>query len=291
MSMIISTTTRRPTVVLAGWLGCKRRSLRRYETLYKDMGWNVIVQIASPIMVVKAATGLHGEKSVSGLPQSSSTITKESNCIRELALDTLDQVERSQCDRFVFHAFSNGGAFLWEEVRNIIKSSKEKGSSDNRNTFGESNSMQNKLVGLVFDSAPAYYADQDTLMKALSYAASEEQEEGKALIEKAKCELGDDAFSKSKRRRAIQYWQGMLDDDMNVPHLYLYSKVDPLTSHKKLEELIAHRREKFGEESVSFLCFDDSPHCCHFLKHPTRYQTKLEIFLTTKCSIGPRSKL
>ena len=258
--------------------------------MYKDMGWNVIVQIASPLMVVKAATGLNEEKSVSVTPKHK-TNTKESNCIRELALDTLDQVERSQCNRFVFHAFSNGGAFLWEEVRNIIKGRKEKGSSDNRNSFGEYNSIQNKLVGLVFDSAPAYYAGQDTLMKALSYATAEEQEEGKALIENAKYEMGDDAFSKSKGRRACQYWQGMLDDNMSVPHLYLYSKVDPLTSHKKLKELIHHRRKKFGEESVSSLCFDDSPHCCHFLKHPTQYQTKLERFLTAKCMAGPRSKL
>ena len=252
------------------------------------MGCNVIVQIASPLMVVKAATGLNEEKAVSVTPKNKTSTTKESNCIRELAQDTLDQVERSQCDRFVFHAFSNGGGFLWEEVRNIIKRRrKEKGSSDNR---------QNKLVGLVFDSAPAYYGDngdQDSLSKALSYATAEEQEEGKALIEKAKYEMGDDAFSDLKRRRACQYWQGMLDDDVNVPHLYLYSKVDPLASQQKLEELIVHRRKKFGEESVSSLCFDDSPHCCHFLKHPTQYQTRLERFLMATCTrmAGPRSKL
>ena len=262
------------------------------------MGWNVIVQIASPLMVVKAATGLNEEKGASVAPTSTTSTSKKPNCIRELALDTLDQVEKSQCAGFVFHAFSNGGAFLWEEIRSVLRRSRGTSSSDNGNNYvGEFYSTRNKLVGLVFDSAPAYYADQDTLMKALSYATAEEQEEGRALIEKAKYEMGDDAFSKSKRQRAYQYWQGMLDDDTKVPHLYIYSKTDPLTSFKKLDELIDQRRTRFGDEAVSSLCFDDSPHCCHFLKHPVQYQTALERFLTTKCNLpvpvdlGPRSKL
>ena len=201
-------------------------------------------------------------------------------------------MQKSRCTGFVFHAFSNGGAFLWEEVRNIIKRSRgNRSSSDNVNEFGEYDSTHNKLVGLVFDSAPAYYSKESTLMKALSYATIEEQEEGKALLEKATFEMGDAAFSESKHRRAQQYWQGMLDDDTSVPHLYLYSRADPLTPYKNIDELIGHRRTKFGDESVSVLCFDDSPHCCHFLKHPEQYQTTLKRFLTTKCMLGVRSKL
>lgn len=288
MSMI--SVSRQPTVVLAGWLGCKRRSLRRYETMYKDMGWNVIVQIASPLMVVKAATGLKQEKRASLSPRRTNNITKESNCIRELALDTLDQVQKSQCTGFVFHAFSNGGAFLWEEVRDIVKRS-GRSSANGNNLSGEYCWAKNKLAGLVFDSAPAFYGEQDTILKALSYATLEEQNEGKAWIQKSTYEMGDAAFFESKRRRAHQYWQGMLDDDTNVPHLYLYSKTDPLTSHEKVHELINHRRSRFGDQSASALCFDDSPHCCHFLKHPQQYQTTLERFLTTKCLLGTRCKL
>jgi len=284
-SSTIRTTARKPTVVLAGWLGCKRRSLRRYETMYADMGWNVIVQIASPLMVVKSATGLNG-------PSQSMTNTTTSNCIRELALDTLDQVQKTHCNGFVFHAFSNGGAFLWEEVRNIISSNTwRRRPRNNCNNLHRETDSTDKLVGLVFDSAPAYYTEQDTMMKALSYATVEEQEEGKALLEKATHEMGDAACSELKHRRAQQYWQGMLDDDANVPHLYLYSKADLLTPYKKIDELIDYRRSRFGNESVSALCFDDSPHCCHFLKHPEQYQTSLKRFLNAECRMGARSKL
>eukprot|EP00808_Paulinella_micropora_P003627 g41921.t1 len=282
---MIRMTVDKPTVVLAGWLGCKRRSLRRYETLYKDMGWNVIVQIASPIMVVKAAIELVDDvvspPPPSQRPPASGTTP---TCMHDLALDTLDQVQKSRCTGFVFHAFSNGGALLWEEVRDIITKSRSRHSSDN-NRSGEYDSMRNKLLGLVFDSAPAYY-DGRNLMEALSHATLEEQEEGKAFVEKAKYEVGgDDAFAEIRLLRAQQYWQGMRNDDTKVPHLYLYSKADPLTSFRKLDELIEYRRSRFGNESISALCFVDSPHCCHFLKYPENYLIALRKFLTTKCMV------
>ena len=45
----------KPIVVLAGWLGCKVKSLAKYVTIYESLGYTVLIRIASPYMVMRAA--------------------------------------------------------------------------------------------------------------------------------------------------------------------------------------------------------------------------------------------
>ena len=46
----------RPAVVLAGWLGCQPRHLRRYSEMYDCIGWDSLVRIGSPRSVITATT-------------------------------------------------------------------------------------------------------------------------------------------------------------------------------------------------------------------------------------------
>jgi len=259
-------------VVLAGWLGCKRKSLRRYETMYRDMGWDVIIRIASPVLVVKAASGIddtHGATPKAQEPPRS---------MRHLALQTLQEVQDSQCNIFIFHVFSNGGAFLWEAVCDIIQ---QKNSNVGEKDYSI---LRNTLAGVVFDSSPAYYEDdnRDRLKEALSYATEREKKEANFILEKARIERGDTAFERSRKQRAQKFWQNMRNDEFNVPHLYLYSKADCLAPYEAISELVNDRTSLFGRDNVTSLSFADSSHCSHLVTYPEQYRLEVGGFLA-KC--------
>ena len=48
--------TGKPVAVLAGWLGCQPRNLRRYSDMYDRYGWATVIGIGSAQSVVAAMT-------------------------------------------------------------------------------------------------------------------------------------------------------------------------------------------------------------------------------------------
>jgi hypothetical protein len=248
--------------------------------MYRDMGWDVIICIASPVLVVKAATGIDDIAGGGTMNAHDATpkAHKPPRSTRQLAIQTLQEVQDSQCSAFILHIFSNGGAFLWEEVCDVMQ-------QKNSNVGGKNYSMlRRKLAGVVFDSSPAYYEDdnKDALKEALSYATEMEQIEANRILEKARIERGDTVFERSRRQRAREFWQNMRNDDLNVPHLYLYSKADRLASYKAISELVKDRIALFGKDNVTSLNFVDSPHCSHLVTYPEQYRLAVGGFLA-KC--------
>ena len=77
----------KPVVILAGWLGCHPRSLRRYDQLYKGLGWDTVIQIASPKSVVT---------SMSEGPSYS-----HSSTMQYLAINTLKELQALQPPYFI----------------------------------------------------------------------------------------------------------------------------------------------------------------------------------------------
>lgn len=123
----------KPLAVLAGWLGCHPKSLRRYQELYESLGWQTIVVIASPIAVIDATIRLYVDDSEENnedekecdddvnSPSSSRNQNGELATMEDLAWKVLCDVQQSlsdhpSTDQFTFHVFSNGGCFLWESV-------------------------------------------------------------------------------------------------------------------------------------------------------------------------------
>ena len=252
----------KPVVILAGWLGCHPRNLRRYSQLYNSLGWDTIVQIASPRSIVM---------SMSEGPSYSQPSSSE---MQHLAINTLKELQVLQPPYFIIHIFSNGGCFLWECIRYILyEQDTSKQLSSTHSSINVSN-LKHKLIGVIFDSAPGYYDGKiDDLQSALEYVSSDI--ERKDLLTKTKT-LDQNVV----HQRFAEFWNGLLNDSTNIPQLYLYSQCDHLASAKYIEKLIEYRNDRIGmKRRVWKHNFLDSEHCCHLLKYPEEYSKSVKEFL------------
>ena len=162
----------RGVVVLAGWLGCHSRNLCRFSEMYNQMGIKSLIRISSPRSVVDAMT--EG-------PSSSSSQSSE---MINLAINTLKELQSLQPPFIIFHIFSNNGCFFWEWIRYLLFDNEQDSiSSANIDVQG----LRQKIVGVVFDSAPAYYDGKvHILQSALDYV-SPETERNHYKISQSKC--------------------------------------------------------------------------------------------------------
>jgi hypothetical protein len=238
-------SSRRPLVVLSGWLGCQPRSLRRYAELYKRLGLDVVTCIATPHMVVRAS-------------QSSPFLSEESalkGSIQALSWDIFQNVQERHV--WFFHAFSNGGCFVWEQVRMIVE-----------------HQSATKPAGVIFDSAPANYHGKDNLAKAFTYCSWTEQAAMRLQVL-----WGGAPMRQEREARAQLFWNTLRHDEWNTRQLYLCSHDDALTDFKDLAELVRYRQELLGKDRVWLKDWESSPHCTHLLKHPESYRLTVETFV------------
>jgi hypothetical protein len=236
-AMMPSHSTRHPLVILAGWLGSQPKNLRRYKVLWESLNCEVKIYNCSPSQVVKASI--------------------EDSSLGDLTKQVCSQVQRHPC--WFFHAFSNGGCFLWEQVRLLTEHRRGP-----------------KPLGVVFDSSPSFYeGDKNQLFKALLYCSWREQ-----IQEHLRIMWGGSKLRQQARIRAQQYWDRLRCDDWyNVRQLYLCSRDDELTPFAALEELMDHRRQICGSHIIWSHIWDSSPHCSHLLHHSQEYQQVLRAFV------------
>ena len=249
----------RGVVVLAGWLGCHPRNLRRFSEMYKKIGWDSLIRIASPRSVIEAMT--EG-------PSSSSSQSLE---IKNLAINTLQELQTLQPPCIIFHIFSNNGSFLWEWIRYLLFDEQESLSSS---ANIDVQCLSQKIIGVIFDSAPAYYDGKvHTLQSALDYVSPET--ERKHLLKVTKS-LNPNIV----RQRFRNFWNGMYNDLTNIPQLYLYSQCDELASAEHIDQLIVHRKDLVGKRKIWKHMFLNSDHCTHLLKYPEEYQGLVKCFVS-----------
>jgi hypothetical protein len=276
---------RRPLVVLAGWLGCQPRSLRRYEALYAKLGFGVVTRIATPKMVVMSVL----QESPITLPPEWPGKRRRLETMQDLAWDTLREVDNTQCSAILIHAFSNGGCFLWEQVRNILKTRTE-----NQEVDFKLQAIQSKLSGVVFDSSPAFYSPRSVspLLVSLHHCTLRERIGAYAeLMLHLPTMLGYYRLSELERR-TTEYFESMRNDPSDTPQLYLFSKDDALTQYGPIKELARHRQHLFGRERILLREWESSPHCGHLLKHPVEYEAAVSTFADLCLNRDtPRSKL
>ena len=258
----MSKNNSKPVVILAGWLGCHPQNLRRYSQLYNSLGWDTIVHIASPKSIVT---------SMSEGPSYSQPSSSE---MQYLAINTLKELQALQPPYFIIHIFSNGGCFLWECIRCILyEQDTSQQLSSTHNSINISN-LKQKLIGVIFDSAPGYYDGKiDDLQSALEYVSSDI--ERKDLLTKTKT-LDRNVV----HQRFTEFWNGLSNDSTNKPQLYIYSQYDNLASANHIEKLIECRKDLIGIKGKIWKHkFLESDHCCHLLKYPQEYSKSIKKFL------------
>jgi hypothetical protein len=256
----------KPVVVLAGWLGCQPRNLRRYHDKYDELGWTTVIRIGSPQSVLNAMT--MGPSSSSSSDQH--TIKQSSSeMLSSLAISLLTEISSLQPPYFVIHIFSNNGCFLWEWIRYLLFDEKDEEqspsllSSLDMTTVNNIYNLSRKLIGVLLQIASTI--DIHLL-----------------------------------KHRFDEFWNGLCNDTTNIPQLYMYSSSDELASAKEIDRLIQYRTNlKQGRNSNDIwkYNFTDSEHCGHILKYPEVYYGKVKQFLDfcttnrTCCIVSQQSRL
>lgn len=288
--------TKQPLVVLAGWLGSERRLLRRYEELYRNAHCEVISHIATPSMVFRSCFPLEPIS----LPASPAFWTRSSQSsppspvpytMQDLAWNVVNEMHQSESPALIFHAFSNGGLFLWEQVNRILALSEEDSESrepsqQSKRTADEVSNDQSReniknvrgrVAGVIFDSCPS--RELQLIDKAMVFCKPWDR--FMVLLENGASHafLHHPIYENRAIKRSEDYYNGLKDDPWNLPQLYLYSKNDQFIPHQVIDELIARRKEMVGDDRIWSKLWDESQHCAHLLHYPEEYKNIVVAFL------------
>jgi pimeloyl-ACP methyl ester carboxylesterase len=274
----------RPVVVLAGWLGCQPKYLRRYEQLYHRLGFDVVCHIPTPRMVVEAT--FRSSPIISQAPpnwpnhQVSLVEGGESSSMQQSAWNILGQVYNKQPSGVLFHAFSNGGCYLWEQILEILlnnKLTKEQTTRDMR--VLALSSLRQRINSVVFDSSPCWAGGTHSALRFALHHCSWRERFDILLRYGPGTVLYDGAVETEQRKLRCQaFFQLLKDNSLDVPQLYLYSEDDPLCSFPHLNELVRHRKS-VQKSPVVQTVWKSSPHCGHFRAHTQDYTNSIEFFV------------
>lgn len=252
--------TGKPVAVLAGWLGCQPRNLRRYSDMYDRFGWATVIGIGSPRSVVAAMT------------EGPTYCQTSQSDMKSLAITLLRELQTIQPPHFVFHIFSNNGCFLWEWIRFLLF--EQSSSSSCFDSTVDIHNLKRKLIGVVFDSAPAYYDGKiDTLRSALRYVPS-------SMERKHLLKIASTLDPRMVKQRFDDFWSGLCNDSTDTPQIYIYSQNDQLASAKEIDRLIAFRRDTIERRKIWKHVFLRSEHCGHIQSHPEVYSGVIKQFLS-----------
>jgi hypothetical protein len=142
----------RAIVVLFGWWGASTKHLNKYAELYQERGFQTI-----QVILDKNAILLIDTPAVENCALR--TIDKTAKAIRHYSASSDKKIP------VIFHAFSNGGAYVVERVEHFIRQEilkKELGDTD-------VSLVGDHLQGEIFDSAPAWPSTEgfDTAMSSV----------------------------------------------------------------------------------------------------------------------------
>jgi hypothetical protein len=259
-------------VVLLGWLGCSPQNLKRYASFYRNdvKCSGISIGIADWKSIFLSA--FHGP-------------LEQDRPMAALAKNILQEMENNNCRTTIIHSFSNGGCFLWEEMRRQM---------EERASAGQSYHF--RVVGLIFDSCPCDLRvalrhpppsdPRDMFEKAMQLCSREDQVEYQEW--RVSCQDKSHAEKMVHRNstnhddlhaRAEQFWEGWMHSSFIGPELYIFSKNDELTPFQSLEELVIYRQQNHGFISVQSIVFEASGHCAHIKFHTEMYKREIQRFL------------
>ena len=270
--------TYRPLVVIVGWLGCQPRQLKRYERLYKQLGFSVICHIPTPTMVVLCTLPQHPPTVPQAWPYQQSISVKSLSTMEQLAWKLLaDLHSLSRYPMIVFHVFSNGGCFLWEKISRILQ-------LDNDNNpcttplpaQDRLQALRQRIMGVVMDSCPG--SELHRLPEALQFCSWKDR--AHVYVTTHYPFFRQASTQQQISRRVEEYMDRIRSDPWVLPQLFLFSEDDSLAGPANiLKEIVAQRQQLIGSSHVQEKSWKTSSHCAHLYHHPESYQKALSSFL------------
>ena len=280
-----------PLVLLAGWLGCQRKSLRRYEEFYLRAGYQVQVEIASPLLVAREILQDDAMHIPSDWPHTQ--VQSEPDSMEQLAWTILEQIYHSNSSSFIVHVFSNGGCLLWRWIRRMLELPLLLDSAMlTPTTFRALVLLRDQFAGIVFDSCPS-----STFLgfrQALQHCAWRDRMAVYRRYGWKLLQLGFGEHRQEAIERAEDFIRFLRDDSWisrRIPQLYLYSKDDPLARWQDIAAIVKHRQRLLGSAIIVERTWERSGHCVHLLRHPEEYKEAISTFLERCRSPIPQSRL
>lgn len=220
--------------------------------------------------------------------------------MQDLAWDVLAEIHHRQPPMVLFHVFSNGGCFLWEQICRILDQVVVFDSHTCSAVDGESRLAQDKqnvvvdalirirerIRGVIFDSCPG--ADLDRIGEAMQYCSWRERWQVWWTFGSEYYFLEREETQRKLRARGESYMSYLKTHPWQIPQLYLYSADDPLARVDAIDDLVQYRKQMAGKDMIWSRRWDSSLHCLHLRMHPEEYRDAVESFVTM-CTI--RSKL
>jgi hypothetical protein len=275
----------RPIVVLAGWLGCQPKHLRRYEDLYRnELGCSIILsRIAPPYTIVR--TIVEEYRPIVHIPCSSSLSSDNwplqyqlpppnERTVQDVAWDLLrdvhlvlqqqkynnrqDDDDDDHCPGILFHNFSNGGCFVWERISEILKlvtdddGTKKQPHSNNEHSKTEIatsaiREIKQQVIGVIFDSAPTVHLDH--IEMALEHVNENDMADVERYVGKTKYQQPSQEQNFIIQSRTKIYEDHFRNETLAIPQLYLNSFDDPLAPAMYIRDLVQHRRKRMEQSS------------------------------------------
>lgn len=254
-----------PVVILFGFVGSSPRQVAKYASAFLTASKTADSVENSSIRMVYSTTA----------PTSDVFIFHSR--MRKLAAKALTLLEEKHPETPAILAYlSNGGAFVHMYVQDLL--AKDGAAPESLRRFGRV-----RLVGTVFDSAPAY------------------------ISQVAMARAGSDGFRGASvrfvsywflrfllpwvlplvhgARFVDDFWNACVEDPTPCRSLYIYSAHDEVTDYARLDALVAQRRttHRLGADGIRTLRISSdetaSPHVQHLLRHTERYRSALSDFL------------
>ncbi|KAL3813166.1 hypothetical protein ACJIZ3_014434 [Penstemon smallii] len=281
-------------VVLLGWLGAKRKHLRRYVELYNERGIHAVTFVASVMDVLSFDLGKKLEEKIERLS-------------REL-VSWLSSNEGGRERFLIFHTFSNTGWLAYGAILDNMKGRQDllekikgcvvdSGGDPNldpkgiwRNLVRSENELKVWAAGfttaLLKKSSSATYPSSNEPERELELGnginGSKTEEKEPIFIETLLLFTFEKLFSyllnlPDINRRLTKILSALSTSQPPCPQLYLYSTGDKVIPFRAVESFIDDQMRK-GKRVISFN-FGSSPHVDHYRTFPDVYSTQLQDFL------------
>jgi Eukaryotic protein of unknown function (DUF829) len=240
----------RAVAIVLGHLGCSAESLAEYGRWYEDRNCTVITA-GSPVVRFLLNWNL-----------------------RSTACEILDQAAAAMQDTssdvpLVIHSFSNGGAFLLEEMEQQLRHEKEqKANSADRYELLASR-LKNGYQ--FFDSCPCYIRPiWDTKYYSTSFPHPQWSKYSRILYTMvSSLSLTLWCTFTLSWHRPHQFWSRMQQSDVCSYQFFVYTTTDLLSDAASTDRFISNRRAQNVECTV--YRYDDSDHCRLNRDHPEAY--------------------
>ena len=215
-----------------------------------------------------------------------------------MAWEILARIHQIQAPFVLFHVFSNGGGFLWEQVCRILDlvQDRQRHATErvvdfeiNPQEAASLSEIRRKVRGVVFDSCPG--SELHRIGEAIQYCTWKDRFDVMCSFWVDFLLIKQQASYQRLCDRAESYMDYLKTNAWDIPQLYLYSGDDPLARADAIDDLIASRKQLIGDGKVLRRRWDSSPHCRHLLMHPHDYEAAVDSFISLCTNCKFKSKL